>query len=271
MSRAVTSMRRREIGLLAVVTIAAVCLATVAVALLESVVGIANASAIYLVAVVVSAVIAGTIGAVITSLASFLLYDYLFVVPYHTLSVEDPEEWLSLVLLLFVGIVVGQLTSMQRSRARAAVAGEHEARALFAVSRSLATRDSMQGGLASVADVLLPQAVMSRVWIALGADEASERIVADTGEGRNARPARACQRSAATTRRRGPPLGTHPSADGTRQTRRRHRLVPGPDRRRGVAAGVALRRARASVGRAQRDRDAPARLGGRPDRAGRRA
>ena len=181
-------MRRREIGLLVVVTIAAVCLATVAVALLESVVGIANASAIYLVAVVVSAVIAGTIGAVIASLASFLLYDYLFVVPYHTLSVEDPEEWLSLVLLLFVGIVVGQLTSMQRSRARAAVAGEHEARALFAVSRSLATRDSMQGGLASVADVLLPQAVMSRVWVALGADEASERIVADTGEGETPAP-----------------------------------------------------------------------------------
>ncbi len=181
-------MRRREIGLLVVVTVAAVCLATIAVALLESVVGIANASAIYLVAVVVSAVIAGTIGAVIASLASFLLYDYLFVVPYHTLSVEDPEEWLSLVLLLFVGIVVGQLTSMQRSRARAAVAGEHEARALFAVSRSLATRDSMQGGLASVADVLLPQAVMSRVWVALGADEASERIVADTGEGETPAP-----------------------------------------------------------------------------------
>jgi two-component system sensor histidine kinase KdpD len=183
MSRAVTSMRRGEIGLLAVVTIAAVGLATVAVGLLESVVGIANASAIYLVAVVVTAVLVGTVGAVITSLASFLLYDYLFVVPYHTLTVEDPGEWLSLVLLLFVGIVVGQLTAMQRSRARAAEAGEHEARALFAVSRSLATRDSMQGGLASVADVLLPQSAMSRVWVALGTDEASERIVADTGEG----------------------------------------------------------------------------------------
>jgi len=176
-------MRRREIALLTAVAFTAVGLATVAVALLESVVGIANASAIYLVAVVVTAVIAGTLGAVITSLASFLLYDYLFVVPYHTLTVEDPEEWLSLVLLLFVGIVVGQLTSMQRSRARAAEAGEHEARALFAVSRSLVTRDSTQGGLATVAEVLRPEAAMSRVWVTLGADDASERTVADTGSG----------------------------------------------------------------------------------------
>jgi two-component system sensor histidine kinase KdpD len=115
--------------------------------------------------------------------ASFLLYDYLFVVPYHTLTVEDPEEWLSLVLLLFVGIVVGQLAALQRARARVAQEREHEARALAVVSRSLVTRDSTQGGLATVAAVLCPEAAMSRVWIALGADDASERTLADTGSG----------------------------------------------------------------------------------------
>jgi two-component system sensor histidine kinase KdpD len=160
-----------------------VALATIVVALLETVVGVSNASAVYLVAVVVTGVVAGTLGAVLTSVASFLLYDYLFVVPTHTLTVDDPEEWLSLVLLLFVGIVVGQLAAMQRARARVAQEREHEARALSVVSRSLVTRDSMQGGLATVAEVLRLEAAMSRVWIALGADDASERTVADTGSG----------------------------------------------------------------------------------------
>jgi two-component system sensor histidine kinase KdpD len=120
---------------------------------------------------------------VLTSVASFLLYDYLFVIPYHTLTVEDPQEWLSLVLLLFVGIVVGQLAAMQRARARVAQEREHEARALSVVSRSLVTRDSTQGGLATVAEVLRPESAMTRVWIALGADDASERTVADSGSG----------------------------------------------------------------------------------------
>ncbi len=161
----------------------AIGLATLAVALLETVVGVSNASAAYLVAVVVTAVIAGTLGAVLTSVASFLLYDYFFVIPYHTLTVDDPQEWLSLLLLLFVGIVVGQLAAMQRARARVAQEREHEARALAVVGRSLVTRDSTQGGLATVAGVLRQEAAMARVWIALGADEASSRTVADTGGG----------------------------------------------------------------------------------------
>ena len=178
-----TRLQRREIGLLAAVAIPTVVLASIAVALLENVVGVSSAAAMYLVAVVLTAVISGTLGAVLASVASFLLYDYLFVAPTGTFTVSDPDEWLSLILLLFVGIVVGQLAGMQRARARAAQEREYEARALFAVSRLLVTRDSTQGGLATVADVLRSQAGMSRVWIALGADEASERTVADTGSG----------------------------------------------------------------------------------------
>ena len=51
--------------------------------------------------------------------------------------------WLSVVLLLFVGVVVGQLAALQRSRAETATQREREARALFAVSRALATRESI--------------------------------------------------------------------------------------------------------------------------------
>jgi two-component system sensor histidine kinase KdpD len=174
---------RRGVWRLAIVAIPSLALATLAVALLEDVAGVANASSAFIVAVVVTAVVSGTLGAVVTSVASFLLYDYFFVPPVHTFTVSDPGEWLGLVLLLFVGIVVGQLAALQRARAQAAQEGEREARALFAVSRSLAVRETTQAGLSAVVEVVRPQAVMARVWIALGGDEAGERVVADTAPG----------------------------------------------------------------------------------------
>ena len=65
---------RREVGLLAGVAVVGLALATLAVALIEDLAGVTNASSVYLVAVVASAVLSGTLGAVITAVAAFLLY-----------------------------------------------------------------------------------------------------------------------------------------------------------------------------------------------------
>jgi two-component system sensor histidine kinase KdpD len=79
-----------------------------------------------------------------------------------------------------VGIVVGQLTALQRSRTRDAEAREREAHSLFRVSRSLATRDSTPQVLPELTKVLVDEAHMSRVQIWIGADDASERMAADS-------------------------------------------------------------------------------------------
>ncbi len=60
----------------------------------------------------------GTWGAVISAFAAFLLYNFLFVEPTLTLTVAQPGELVNLVLLLFVGIVVGQLVALQRPAPR---------------------------------------------------------------------------------------------------------------------------------------------------------
>ena len=52
--------------------------------------------------------------------AAFLLYNYLFVEPRYTLAISEPAELINLFLLLFVGIVVGQLAALQRARAETA-------------------------------------------------------------------------------------------------------------------------------------------------------
>jgi two-component system sensor histidine kinase KdpD len=175
------TIERRQLGRLIAAAVPSLAAATVAVGLLEEYVGIQNASAVYLVGVVLTAIVAGTLGAVVASVASFLLYDFFFIEPLYTFTVRDPEEWFNLILLLFVGIVVGQLAALQRSRTEIAQAREREARALFRLSRALATRASTPSVLPEVAAILGAETRMERVWISLGADDASERIAADTG------------------------------------------------------------------------------------------
>ena len=63
-----------------------------AVALLETILGVPNASAVYLVAVVAQRSWRGTPGAIVASLASFLLYDFFFTVPCYTFTIRDPAN-----------------------------------------------------------------------------------------------------------------------------------------------------------------------------------
>lgn len=153
------------------VAISTLAVATVAVAVLQDGLGVPNPSAVYLVAVVATAISSGTVGAVATAVASFLLYNYLFTEPRYTLSMHDPGVWLSVVLLLFVGVVVGRLAALQRDRAEIATRREREARALFSVSRALATRQSVDLVLGDIARALEGDAHMEQVVVTLGAGD----------------------------------------------------------------------------------------------------
>ncbi|HEY7591476.1 MAG TPA: DUF4118 domain-containing protein [Candidatus Limnocylindrales bacterium] len=155
--------------------------ATLAIALLQDAMGVPNPSAIYLLAVVATAVVSGPWGAAAASLAAFLLYNFLFVEPRYTFTVANLGELVNLFLLLFVGFVVGQLAARQRARAEEAIARERESRALFQVSRELATRASTPAVLPSIVAVLQRETGMERVWISLGVD-AGERVAADSGD-----------------------------------------------------------------------------------------
>jgi two-component system sensor histidine kinase KdpD len=155
--------------------------ATGLVWLLEDRLGIPDASPVYLLAVVVTALVSGTIGALASAIAGIVLYDYLFTQPLHTFAISDPDEWLSLALLLFVGLVVGQLTALERSRTLVANTREREARELFQVSRALATRQSTPVVLPEIAAVMRDASRMDAVWISLGGDDASERVAASAG------------------------------------------------------------------------------------------
>ena len=188
--------RLAELGLALAIGLAA---STLAVAGLEEAFGIPNASTVYVVAVAAIAILFGVVGAAVAAVLAILVYDFLFTDPVHTLTVADPDEWLSLVLLLFVAVTVGQLAALQRRRAEVALARERESRALFGVTRALATRDSFAAALPAVVDVLKHATELDTVWIAIGPDDPGEQVVAQAGDGvlpRGARPHHVLHRAA---------------------------------------------------------------------------
>src|ERR1700730_3044340 len=92
---------------------------------------LANASMVYLIAVLASAVAFGRGAAIFASVVAFLTFDWFFVSPIHQWTVGDPAEWLSLLLFLLTAIVTGQLAAGQRERAREAQVREREALLLY--------------------------------------------------------------------------------------------------------------------------------------------
>jgi two-component system, OmpR family, sensor histidine kinase KdpD len=171
-------------------TAAAIIVASLIIVVLQQVAGVPNASAVYVLAVAVVALFAGRTGAVIASVGSFLTYDFFFIEPLFTFTVRDPGEWLNLTLLLVIGLLVGQLAALLRARADDARAREREARALFVISRELATRPSTTDALARIAAAIRANGGFDRAWFTAelsptGAPTASprQRPIADTAPG----------------------------------------------------------------------------------------
>jgi two-component system sensor histidine kinase KdpD len=167
----------------AVVGAAVVALAatTLVVAFLEDRLGVSNAAATYLLAVVAMAVAFGIPAAIGTAVGSFLLYDFVFVHPTGALVVADPEEWLNLLLLLALGVVVGQLAGLQRSRAEAALLRERQALAQYQIERALVTSLSAVAALPEIVQLLQSQGNVDRAWISLGMGASPTRVITDGG------------------------------------------------------------------------------------------
>ena len=158
-------------------------LATAVVAILESApIGLLDASPVYFVAVVVAGSLFGTVPALATAIASFLVYDLLFTEPRLTLVVNDPKEWLDLVLFVVLALVVGRLSALGSERAEEASRRAAESTALFAISRILATAPDIEAAAPQVAERLVGDDSLERVWIVTERG-GRIRVVADSGAG----------------------------------------------------------------------------------------
>lgn len=209
----------------------AVALASVAalspvVLLLEQLTDIENASIVYLVAVVASAAAAGPAAGVTSAVVAVAAYNLLFTEPRFTLLVHETADWLTLLLLLGVGLVVGELAGAQRSRAEAAARREREAHTLAMATRSLVASRALPETLGAVTELLRRELGLERAWVSLVEPDGSETTVAAGGAAFEPAPPEylVLQRRDGTdrwvrVRRPGPPGGSRRRAAETRRER----------------------------------------------------
>jgi two-component system sensor histidine kinase KdpD len=90
---------------------------------------LASIGMLFLVPVMISAVSFGLRAALFTAVASLMAYNFFFLPPLYTLTISDPNNWLSFGVLLFVAVFTGNLAARVRAQAdvaarRAGIAGE---------------------------------------------------------------------------------------------------------------------------------------------------
>ena len=172
--------RRAELVGTAALALAALGASTATIALLRAGIHVTYPAPVYLLAVLAVGTRYGTVPAMLTSVAAFLLYDFLFVEPLYTLTINSPDEWLNLLLLLAVAAVIGRLAALQAARAREAADRAREAEALHDMTGVLAATRTVAEAAPVVVRRLCEGTAMDRVWVGLGATVAEEHILADT-------------------------------------------------------------------------------------------
>lgn len=175
------STARRGLTTTIAVVIAALAGSGAGVFLLEEGVGVRDASTLFLLGVALVAFLRGSWAAVAAAVGAFLTYNFLFVPPRFTFQVAEPQQILTLIILLAVGVGIGRLTGLQRDHAQRAERREREARALFNVGRAIAAARRTKDALPVLVANLGADTRMERVWIGLGTTSAQEQVVASAG------------------------------------------------------------------------------------------
>jgi two-component system sensor histidine kinase KdpD len=103
---------------------AAIAVVTGGVYALRPVAPVVSLGVLYVIAVVAVAVVGGLAYAIPVSVASMLVFNFLFLPPLHTFALRDSANWVALGVYLVVGVVVGELATRSRRLARAAVEAE---------------------------------------------------------------------------------------------------------------------------------------------------
>ena len=102
-----------------------------------------NLIMVYLLAVMVTAVRCGRGPAILNALLSVLAFDFCFVPPRWSLTVEDAKYVVTFVVMFLVAVVIGHSTSLIKRQAEAARLQERQTAAMHALSRQLG---STRGG-----------------------------------------------------------------------------------------------------------------------------
>ena len=111
-----------------------------------------NLVMVYLLAVVFIAVNWGRGPSILASFLSVIGFDFFFVPPYLTFAVSDSQYLLTFIALFAVGLIISELTARVRDQAKAAQRREADTAALYALSRDLSFRESLDDVIGAVSE-----------------------------------------------------------------------------------------------------------------------
>jgi two-component system sensor histidine kinase KdpD len=137
---------------------------------------VSNISLLYLFVVLWLARQFGRWPAVLASALAFLAYDYFFIPPIHTFTVDDPAEWVSLSALLVTALMLGQLTAAVEARRREAVESQQRTATLYALAQLIASTTGEQALL----DALVGRIV--QVFAAAGVEASALMLSEGAGD-----------------------------------------------------------------------------------------
>ena len=176
----------------------ALCYVGVAVLIAEGLYrfyGFTRLSPIFLAPILVSAVTLGTRPAFAAAALSFIIYNFYVVEPRFTLSLDSPQEYLTLAMFLAVALLTGGLAGRVRDAAVESQARARTLGALFEASRQLSTTDQEDALRAHLAEHIAAAAkgeaeivYQDRVWSAAAepvpdsAQWVSRPLIADSVE-----------------------------------------------------------------------------------------
>jgi two-component system sensor histidine kinase KdpD len=157
-ARAVRNPTGRRIAISVLDALAAIAVATLAVAALEGVTDAANLRVIYLLAVLFVTIRRDEATAIATAIGSVLALNFFFVEPRHQLRISHSEDVVALGVFLVAALVVGRLAALSRERAeqaesreRLAQVRELEARLLARVASEVLAGASIEDRLPEIA------------------------------------------------------------------------------------------------------------------------
>ncbi|HZS30948.1 MAG TPA: ATP-binding protein [Gaiellaceae bacterium] len=121
-----------------VACLGALALVTGAIQLLQGHIPVLSLAVLYLLAIIPVAVAWGTVYAVGVAIGSMVTFNFFFLPPLYTLTLQDDRNWFALLVFVVTAVVVSELASRSRRRAEEAEAALEALRELTAERERLA-------------------------------------------------------------------------------------------------------------------------------------
>src|SRR5574341_664321 len=96
----------------------------------------------------------GLTEAVTASMAAMLCFNFFFLPPLGTFTIEDPQNWVALEAFLVTAVVASQLSASAKRRAKEAIQRQGEMERLYTLSRALMLADVHQNPAGQVAHLI---------------------------------------------------------------------------------------------------------------------